>query len=580
MSISLGLNLDTLRSLRLLNKHAQSQANASDKLSSGSRINNASDDAAGLAVASGLAVKRNLFSRAMLNISDGVSALSIAEGSVRELSGVTDRLLELAQQAANGSLSTSQRLSLQKESDQLIAEFNRITSSTTFNGNSLLTGGFRSLNIHVGIDGVGSLQTGIGTGLAHTQWNGTNATGVQLAGTSGGFDIGSGDFDGDGDVDLATVQNGTGNVAIHLQNADGTFATTFAGTLLPSSLTYLTVGDVNGDGDLDIVTTSQSASGGVAVLSNNGSGVFSQSASENFGGFARNVRLADFNGDGKLDIATAVGSSGLRILNGNGDGKFKSSVSYNFSGNIYSIDTADMDGDGDMDIVAANATAAHSFAVYTNDGNASFSQTTTIGSATATDVTLGDFDRDGYVDVLSGGSGGTTLYRGLGQGQFDSGTSLIVGSSTYFAKVADLNGDGYLDLYAQAGALANGISYRLGNGDGTFQASAKVTTTSSSAVVGSAAVDINGDGVLDFLGIVSNRLNSYLSNASTTTSIGVTTLARASDARAAIDTLTTIKDRLSKELSALGSSSSRLSSAFNTAAAQRDATAGAESAIT
>lgn len=130
-----------------------------ERLSTGMRITHASDDPAGLAVSSTLDTKTRLYGQAERNIRDGLSALDILDGALGEQSGILTRLSELAEQSANGSLSTAQRKALQGEYSQLLQEFARTASTTTFNGQKLALAdreGVSALNLQTGINGSSS----------------------------------------------------------------------------------------------------------------------------------------------------------------------------------------------------------------------------------------------------------------------------------------------------------------------------------------------------------------------------------------------------------------------------------------
>jgi flagellin len=128
-----------------------------ERLSSGLRINKASDGAAGLAVAATLNVKGRLYSQGVRNINDGISALNIVESALQSQSNIVIRLKELAAQSANGVYSYSQRQALNIEYQSLVREFGRIGDSSKFNGINLLLGGrglnIDSINIQAGING-------------------------------------------------------------------------------------------------------------------------------------------------------------------------------------------------------------------------------------------------------------------------------------------------------------------------------------------------------------------------------------------------------------------------------------------
>src|SRR5690606_8709682 len=104
-----------------------------ERLGSGMRINRAVDDAAGLAVASALDARSRIYTQAIRNVNDGISLLNIAEGGISQMSDIIGRIRELATQAANGTFSAVQRITLDREADLLVDEFNRLTESTFFN---------------------------------------------------------------------------------------------------------------------------------------------------------------------------------------------------------------------------------------------------------------------------------------------------------------------------------------------------------------------------------------------------------------------------------------------------------------
>jgi len=108
------------------------------KLASGSKINSASDDAAGLAISEKLTSKLGGFDVAIRNANDSVSAIQVADGALESLNNNISRIQELTLQAGNGALNSQDRKALQAEADQLIDESNRLLENTNFNGKSLL----------------------------------------------------------------------------------------------------------------------------------------------------------------------------------------------------------------------------------------------------------------------------------------------------------------------------------------------------------------------------------------------------------------------------------------------------------
>ena len=122
------------------------------RLSSGLRIATAADDAAGLGVSERMRSQIRSYSVAGRNAQDGISLAQTAEGAMGEISNNLSRMRELAVQAANGTLTTTDRATIDTEFQALITEIDRVASDTTFNGVALLDGSTSSIDIQVGID--------------------------------------------------------------------------------------------------------------------------------------------------------------------------------------------------------------------------------------------------------------------------------------------------------------------------------------------------------------------------------------------------------------------------------------------
>ena len=150
MAISIDNNA-ALFGQRHLNKSQNSLQTASERLSSGKRINRASDDAAGLAIAARLATQLLGSEQAYRNANDGISLVQTAEGALSEVSEITHRIRELAVQSSNGTLSDDDRTALQLEVDQLQDQAAQIFSGTEFNGRAVL-GENSSTTLQVGDD--------------------------------------------------------------------------------------------------------------------------------------------------------------------------------------------------------------------------------------------------------------------------------------------------------------------------------------------------------------------------------------------------------------------------------------------
>jgi len=122
------------------------------RLSSGLRIASASDDAAGLGISERMRAQIRSYEAAVRNAQDGVSLVQTSEGALQEVHNNLSRMRELAVQAANGTLTTVDRGTLDVEFQQLVTEIDRIATQSTFNGLNILDGSVASLDIQIGIN--------------------------------------------------------------------------------------------------------------------------------------------------------------------------------------------------------------------------------------------------------------------------------------------------------------------------------------------------------------------------------------------------------------------------------------------
>lgn len=140
MAVSIYNNLMSLNAQRHITSTNNLLGKSLERLSSGLRINHASDDASGMAISEKLRGQISGLKRSIMNAQDGISMLQTAEGALEEVSSMLQRMRELAVQAANGTYTTNDRVELQKEVEQLKSEINRISAATEFNTKKLLNG--------------------------------------------------------------------------------------------------------------------------------------------------------------------------------------------------------------------------------------------------------------------------------------------------------------------------------------------------------------------------------------------------------------------------------------------------------
>ena len=140
MSVRINTNIEALNAQRNLSATALTFSKSVEKLSSGLRINRAADDAAGLAISQKLQAQVTGLNQAQRNAQDGISMVQTAEGALNEVHSMLQRIRELAVEAANSTLSSSDAQSVSTEITALREEIDRIAGATTFNGQYLLTG--------------------------------------------------------------------------------------------------------------------------------------------------------------------------------------------------------------------------------------------------------------------------------------------------------------------------------------------------------------------------------------------------------------------------------------------------------
>ncbi len=301
------------------------------------------------------------------------------------------------------------------------------------------------------------------------------------------------DFNGDGKVDVIEFSGPTkySGAAVLLGNGDGSFG---APIFLACQATMGVVGDFNGDKKPDVAV--YQPGNGIEMCLNNGDGTFRSGGIVDAGVQHGQLQIGDFNHDGKLDLA-ATDVGGVSILLGNGDGTFKDAIATGAS-NFSNIVTGDFNHDGKLDL-AANASGE--ITVLLGKGDGTFQAPITSSNPNGTGVPgSGDLNGDGILDLVSLSPSGMNILLGKGDGTFKAPALVKVTKPTSF-QIRDINADGKFDL------LVAGQSYLdviLGNGNGTFQAPKNFPAprgTSSFAVA-----DMNGDGLLDvaFLDRVGN----------------------------------------------------------------------------
>ena len=179
MALYVNTNTSSLNAQNQLMKSGNTLDTAYQRLSSGLRINSASDDAAGLQISNRLTSQINGLNQAVRNANDGISLAQTAEGAMDETTNMLQRMRTLAVQSANGSNTDKDRLALQQEMEALGEEINRVASTTTFGGQNLLDGTYEG-TFQVGADANQTISFSMGT---------IGSSGSISVASSGGFTV-------------------------------------------------------------------------------------------------------------------------------------------------------------------------------------------------------------------------------------------------------------------------------------------------------------------------------------------------------------------------------------------------------
>gem|GEM_PF-1040669 len=504
---------------------------------------------------------------------DGVPDLATANSQSNDLSvlrGVGDGTFRAEQRLAAGN-------------------FPRALVTTDVNGDGKL-----DLVSASGFDGFSTVSVRLGHG------DGTFGTPATFPTGSGPSALVTADFNHDGHPDLATANAGNGyggfeDVSVLLGNGDGTFSSPQS-VMAGAQPVALATGDFNGDGTIDLVVANGSGDD-LSILLGTGSGAFQPEV--RFGTSLQGVSavtVADVDGDGRADVVAAVTSqSQVAVFLGKGDGTFQPAVLYDTGSGPISVSAIDLNRDGHPDLVTRNS-FSDDVSVLLNSGTGEFlaekrfdpGQTITalavtdlnrdrapdfvaavrrssvvvadetagsqkasrtprtsfgsswdlvafLGAGDGSPVTfgttqlsgppqavvVGDLDHDGVLDVVTannggGGGGGATsiatkgaisgpsasvsVLLGRGDGSFKTEARVDAGEQPRSVALADFDHDGNQDL-AIANAAGYGgfsdVSILLGNGNGTFRP--RLSVPAGSAPWQVKAADLNGDGIFDLL---------------------------------------------------------------------------------
>jgi hypothetical protein len=273
-------------------------------------------------------------------------------------------------------------------------------------------------------------------------------------GSSGRFSVvATGDFNNDGNVDLATFVWWQRSAIILINNGSGQFTTVSVriNTQFQFTPQFIQTGDFNNDGKTDLVIVSD---GAYVIVLNNGNNNFSNAEPIFLGsqsGFST-VAVGDFNGDGKSDLAISRAGLGVPIFHGKGDGTFVAAGSVAWPQDVSMVRSADLNADNRTDLVITSGGSytggIPGLKVFIANSSGGFLQTTYPVTGGPNDITFADFDTDGKKDFLLTNSpaNAVTLYKGDGSGSFTPQTPISTIENIYGSATADFNRDLKPDL--------------------------------------------------------------------------------------------------------------------------------------
>ena len=566
--VRINSNLSSLRAQRLLSEANKSLSTAFERLSSGLRINRASDDAAGLSISSRLEADGRVYGQAIRNLNDGISTLNIAQGALSELSGIGTRIKELAEQAANGVYTWTQRKALNAEGTSLVDEFNRIVGSVSFNGMHILDRSTTSTSYQGGYGSSGMLSIGLGEELMRTA--GTGTFGPRSTGTMSAVFYGaiSCDMNSDGIADICEIDDGQ----IDLMYGNGSGGFTAGPSYAVTAVDRLISGDFNGDGKTDLVYTD--GSGSFYTRLNNGSGGLS--AATMASGYSDLYAAGDLNHDGRDDLVAVANVPSSRVVSllSRGDGTFSSTATIVMGSPDGGV-VGDFNADGNLDFVGVSI-GAKTVSMYLGNGVGAFSFASSYSMGSVSSVlATGDYNNDGAIDLAMGVSGITVLTSNGANGFSASNSYSIAGGASYVVS-ADFNGDGIPDIAGSSGSTMGVI---LNNGSGSFSSggSYALTGINFSLMTG----DLNGDGVNDLFTAEPSPsvYGIYLGRTFETTGIAYQNLGSKEGALSALDEIDDVLDRIAAELGSIGAFQSRLETALQNLMTARENFASARSRI-
>jgi len=567
MALTVNTNIPSLNTQRNINNTSNALNTSMQRLSTGSRINSAKDDAAGLQISNRLTNQINGLNVATRNANDGISLAQTAEGALQQSTNILQRIRDLAIQSANGSNSDADRAALQKEVAAQQAELTRIAETTTFGGRKLMDGSFGTSSFQVGSNAyetidvtvkdasasaIGSYQVGSKTNAAATAGlptaaNLSTVTGSVVANADAAFTAGNVTVVGSGQAETVSIAAG---------DSAKTLAAKFDGAIPGMTATARTVftAEVNatagqsanfslkvGDAEVDLVGVTSTANlaeqinsnasklglkanlsseGVLTIESATGENVtFGQSSNENVG---LGVRVQDASGN--FGPRTAVGdTAGKTVV---GYLQLNSSNSYAISADAVEVkqnlaqvqlsEVAYADPTGTPQTDAAKFTLdmiTVAGAGYGGDdveinlssytGSTAFTDRASLLNAIKEQDTSGALIVDTTAGTIRSANGGDITFGTLTAKQSDGETDSTTGSVTATFEKMQNDGNYTATTTAISGGSATAVEVTIGDVAGSYQLFGSASAEKNSV----GEIDIStADGAQRALAVVDNAL--------------------------------------------------------------------------
>lgn len=452
MSSTINTNINTLTAQRNLGMNQASLSTSIARLSSGLRINSAKDDAAGLAITERMTSQIRGLNQASRNANDGVSLAQTAEGGLSEVGNNLQRIRELAIQSANSTNSASDRTSLNAEVTQLLAEIQRVSTTSQFNGQNILDGTFTAAQFQVGANANQTITASTGNSQTSalgsyqvasnsiSAVSGTALTAGQL--TFNGIDVGS-STSGSAEA-IAAAINGASNQTGVSASASTVVTSSVSNPLLRNQSLQ--------SGDLVINGVSVGAVAGSSNVATQGSNV---AAAINAVSNQTGVTAVANGGTGALTLTSSTGKTiditTNAAVTADGATRVENATGLELAGATKSFGNS----------VITVAAGARQVVTNTSTNTASTSDTLTVAGVTFTYSAAANSATNIQIDNTTAAAQGANVRAALALNSTVTNAFTITGATTDAILTAKTNvlSTGSADGLASASATANASSW-------------------------------------------------------------------------------------------------------------------------